>query len=152
MGRLIEPDEALAVLERARDAGLVHMTSNTRDRVEFICNCCSCCCGLMGTVTRLGGEAMDIASNFYAAVDAESCLACGICADVCPVEAIAIEELAEVAQNLCIGCGVCVSQCPEGALALVRREKTHEPPADHMAWLEQVAAEKGRKDLFTQEL
>ena len=152
MGRLIEPDEALAVLQRARDAGLVHMTSNTRDRVEFICNCCSCCCGLMGTVTRLGGEAMDIASNFYAVVDDESCVACGICVDPCPVEAIAMADLAEVDQSLCIGCGVCVTRCPEGALALVRRETTYEPPVDHMDWLKKVAAEKGREDAFNSEL
>ena len=149
MGRLIEPEEALAVLERARDAGLVHMTSNTSNQVEFICNCCSCCCGLMGTVTRLGGAAMDIASNFYAAVDAETCLACGICVDACPVEAIAVEAVAEVDVSLCIGCGVCVTQCPEDSLALVRRETTHEPPADYEAWLMQVAAEKGRQDAFT---
>jgi hypothetical protein len=41
-----------------------------------------------------------------------------------------------------------VTQCPEDALALVRRETTHEPPADHAAWLMQVAAEKGRQDVF----
>ena len=150
MGRLIEPEEALAVLERARDAGLVHMTSNTRNQVEFVCNCCSCCCGLMGTVTRLGGTAMNIASNFYAAVDADTCLACGLCADACPMEAISIEDLAEVNAELCIGCGVCVTQCPEDALALVRRESTYEPPADHQAWLMQVAAEKGRQEAFSQ--
>lgn len=152
MGRLIDRDEALVVLQRAREAGLVHMTSNTRDKVEFICNCCPCCCGLLGTVTRLGGAASAIASNFYARVDAESCLACGVCEDYCPVKAIAIDETATVNLQQCIGCGVCVNQCPEGALALVRRESTHEPPADYAAWLLQVAQEKGRTEAFIAEL
>jgi electron transport complex protein RnfB len=152
MGRLIERDEALAVLERAREAGLVHMTSNTLDRVEFICNCCPCCCGLLGTVTRLGGAAADITSNFHAVVDADACLACETCAESCPVGAIAVKDIAEVDAVECIGCGVCVTRCPEGALALVRRATTHQPPKDYDAWLQQVAAEKGRTEVFHGEL
>jgi ferredoxin len=85
-------------------------------------------------------------------VDGDVCLACGLCADHCPVEAIAVEELAEVNAMQCIGCGVCVTQCPEGALALVRRETTYEPPKDHAAWLMQVAAEKGREEAFTAQM
>jgi electron transport complex protein RnfB len=152
MGRVIDRQEAMAVLDRARKEGLVHMTSNTLDEVEFVCNCCPCCCGLMGTVTRLGGAAANIASNFYAAVDRDACLACGTCEDSCPAEAIRVADVAWVDVERCIGCGLCAAHCPEGALALVRRETSREPAKDYAAWLVQVAAEKGRLEAFSEQL
>ena len=42
----------LAALDRAEQAGLVHLTDNVQDKVNFICNCCGCCCGFLGTVTN----------------------------------------------------------------------------------------------------
>jgi ferredoxin len=152
MGRLIDRDEALSVLNRARDAGLVHMTSNTLDKVEFICNCCPCCCGLLGTVTRLGAASAKVASNFHAVVDADECLACALCEDACPVDAISMAEVAEVDQERCIGCGVCVTRCESGALALVRRDATHEPPKDYATWLVQVALEKDRLEALSAQM
>lgn len=48
------------------------------------------------------------------------CLACGDCANVCPVNAICIEDgVARVNRNLCIGCGLCVKQCPKDIIKLI---------------------------------
>ncbi len=37
--------EALALLERSEQIGLVHTVSNVMEGVGYICNCCGCCCG-----------------------------------------------------------------------------------------------------------
>ena len=56
--------------------------------------------------------------QWKAFVDVETCVGCGICREVCPVGAIAIEEIALVDAQRCIGCGRCVQECPKGALSL----------------------------------
>ena len=56
--------------------------------------------------------------QWKAFVDAEKCVACGICKETCPVEAITVGECARVDAQSCIGCGRCVQECPKGALAL----------------------------------
>ncbi len=54
-----------------------------------------------------------------AKVDFEKCTGCGTCAEVCPVEAIKIEDdKAQVDEEECVDCGTCVEECPEGALSL----------------------------------
>ena len=52
-------------------------------------------------------------------VDAEKCTGCGNCVDVCPVEAIRVEnELALVDADVCTECGLCVDECPIDAIVL----------------------------------
>ncbi len=53
-----------------------------------------------------------------AAVDEELCSGCGICAQVCPYDAIKVERsgIAVVNEILCAGCGVCAAACPAGAI------------------------------------
>jgi len=52
-------------------------------------------------------------------VDMEKCTGCGTCKDVCPVEAIELQEdKAKVNEEECVDCGTCVEECPEGALSL----------------------------------
>jgi len=57
-------------------------------------------------------------SQWKAFVEVETCMGCGICQQVCPVGAIAIEKIVLVDAQRCIGCGRCVQECPKGALSL----------------------------------
>jgi len=53
-----------------------------------------------------------------AKVDADKCDACGSCVDVCPVEAIKLNDKAVINADECIDCGTCVDECPNEAIAL----------------------------------
>jgi ferredoxin len=53
-----------------------------------------------------------------AKVDGETCTACGACAEVCPVDAIAVEDAAKIDAELCTECGACVEECPVEAITL----------------------------------
>ena len=51
-------------------------------------------------------------------IDKEKCTACGACVDVCPVDALKLEETAVVDEETCIDCGTCVDECPVEAISL----------------------------------
>lgn len=46
----------------------------------------------------------------------DRCTGCGTCLDVCPTEAMRIEEGRAVITEECIDCGACPRVCPEGAI------------------------------------
>ena len=148
MARLITKEEAFKTLEQAEEAGLVHCTSNTLDRIEYICNCCSCCCGILGAATRLKNTVSQPVSNFYSTVYAKSCNGCRICEDRCPVKAITVDEVAIINANLCLGCGLCASACPTEAITLRRKANSMEPPRKVRDLYLQVAQEKGLLNTF----
>jgi ferredoxin len=133
----ITQEEALAILEQAEKDGLVHTVSNVMAGHNYICNCCSCCCGILRGITDYGLKNSVAAANYYAVVDAAACQGCGTCVDRCQVHAIAlVEGVAVVDLERCIGCGLCVSGCPDGVPVLVRKEEAEivTPPADFAAW------------------
>lgn len=143
----IARDKARSILRLSEDQGLVHCSSNTQDHIDFICNCCPCCCGILGAATRLKDVASRPHSNFYSCVDQDLCTSCAICEDRCPVNAISMQGTARVDTALCIGCGLCATACAYDAVALVRKSETI-PPKDHTALMLQIAGEKGRSVEF----
>ncbi len=51
----------------------------------------------------------------------ENCKACGLCAKVCPYNAIRVDKetkTTEVIDAACAGCGTCGAECPSGALVM----------------------------------
>jgi ferredoxin len=49
-------------------------------------------------------------------VNRDRCTGCGACGDVCPAEAVTIEDGKAVIGMECTGCGACPRVCPEGAI------------------------------------
>jgi Fe-S-cluster-containing hydrogenase component 2 len=118
----VSQEEALNTLRRAAQAGLVHSLSNYQRGLWYICNCCTCSCGILRGISELGIANAVARSAFVNQVDSDLCQGCELCADHCPFHALRMaDHLAQVDEGRCVGCGVCAASCPDGALALVRR-------------------------------
>ncbi len=134
MGRQINKEEALEILIKSEEAGLVHCSTN-RQEIDFICNCCGCHCMILQTALAQPKPGVSLNSGFNPVWDAELCTACETCIDRCPTQAIAMgdEDVPYVNLDLCVGCGVCATGCPEDAIELVERPGMPAPPVDHKA-------------------
>ncbi|MGD8272301.1 MAG: 4Fe-4S binding protein [Desulfobacterales bacterium] len=147
IGREISCEEALAIIEENQRQGLVLQPSNTQ-KAEFICSCCGCCCGML-TMHRALPKPLDYwASNFYAAVNQDTCVSCGACEKSCQVNAVRIpakKQPAMVDLNRCLGCGVCVPGCATESITLVKKPVELRPP-QNLAELREIimTAKKGR--------
>ena len=128
-GRYITKDEMKQKLREFDEAGLVHNVNNSQDKLQFVCNCCPCCCGFLRSVAQLNLVGFLATSGFLPALDEEPCSGCAVCEDRCPVDAIeVVDELPVIDLARCIGCGLCVTGCDTDALELVRREEVPEIP------------------------
>ena len=137
--RALTRKEALATLRRAADAGLVHSVSNNQEGLHYICNCCTCSCGILRGMANLGIANVVARSAFVNQVDEILCSACGLCVETCPFEALALDDMLQVNSVRCVGCGVCVLNCPNEALGLVRR------PEDEILPVPQTLEDWGAK-------
>jgi ferredoxin len=151
--REVDVAECLDLLAEARDRGLVQFGENVQQRVNFICNCCGCCCEAMIAARRFGHLHPVHTTNYLPATDDERCTGCGKCVAACPVEAMSLvsandpehpkRKAAKLDEDLCLGCGVCVPACPEGGIRLRPRERRVITPVDSTYRTVVMAVERG---------
>jgi len=146
MARYISTEEALSILDRMDDEGLVVHITNSK-KVEAMCGCCSCCCGMLISLKLFPAPARDAKSNYVCSLDDALCTDCGVCVSRCPVGALRLKDgKLQYRPERCIGCGLCATKCPVGALSLLRKasEKTYTPPETIFEAFSVMTSEKNR--------
>lgn len=132
IARAITRNEAMDILAKSKAAGLAQTGDNVQRKVNFICNCCGCCCHLMRSIKAFNLHPGIVTSNWLADFDHSSCKGCGKCAKACPIDAIGMErapggdqkKLRSVGnEEVCLGCGVCTTVCKNGAATMKPRSR-----------------------------
>ena len=130
IGRYISKEEALDILEKAQEAGLVIQPENSL-RPEAICCCCGDCCVLLKMMVKHPRPVELYITNYYVEVDPTLCTGCNICVEKCQLNArVMVDGVAQVNLDRCIGCGNCVVLCPAGANKMRHKEPEKVPPKD----------------------
>lgn len=153
MGRAISRERTMEILKEAAEAGLVHGISNTREGMDTICNCCSCCCLFLESKHKLqlyGHQP----SNYILQINTRTCQACGLCVKRCPMKALELVpspeaqnepgKVSTLKEEHCIGCGVCAYKCPTQSLGLVRRSEEQDFPKNFRDQVYRMGKERGR--------
>lgn len=151
--RPVDVAEGLDLLQVAREHNLVQFGENVRKGVNFICNCCGCCCEGMIAARRFEALRPIHTTNFIPQLQTETCTGCGKCATACPVEAMTLisahdphrpqKKKARLNPEICLGCGVCARVCPTGSIQLQPRPERVIPPQNYLHRAVVMAIERG---------
>ena len=165
----ISTEQAMRILLDCKEAGLAQTADNVQKDVGYICNCCSCCCGMFQAIKTFNIRNAVVTSNWIAEIDASTCKSCGECLKACPVGAIIMDEKikdrespnmsgyierserrrakgksAVCEESLCLGCGVCYSACKFGCIALKPRPRRVFTPETTFDKIVAMAVERGK--------
>ena len=151
--RAVDVREGMDLLQQAYEQNLVQFGENVRESVNFICNCCGCCCEAMIAARKFGILNPVHTSNFLPVVDEAVCNGCGKCVSACPVEAMTLVssndphhprmKKAKVDEDTCLGCGVCLRTCSPHGLSLRSRPQRVITPINSVHRTVMMAIERG---------
>jgi len=154
IAREVDEAECLDLLQLAYEHNLVQFGENVRESVNFICNCCGCCCEAMIAARRFSILNPVHTTNFLPYINIETCNGCGQCVSVCPVEAMTLIsandadkpnlKVAKVSEDLCLGCAVCVRVCSQKSIILKSRTKRVLTPLNGVHKAVMMAIERGK--------
>jgi ferredoxin len=154
IARKADISEGLDLLQKARDFNLVQFGENVQEKVNFICNCCGCCCEALIAARKFGFLNPVHTTNFFPEVSGEKCNGCGKCVSLCPVEAIALvsandplkpnRKKAKTDYDSCLGCGVCIKGCDKKAIGLSSRKERVITPVNSVHRVVLMAIERGK--------
>ena len=118
--RYVTLQEAEAVLNKANENGLVHLSLYMPDHAIFaLCSCCRCCCHDLQILKQYDRKDLVVRSEYVAVTDPSKCINCGACVDRCAFEArVYKDERMEYRADECLGCGLCVTICPVEATSM----------------------------------
>jgi len=150
----VDKGQGLELLHQAYENNLVQFGENVREQVNFICNCCGCCCEAMIAARRFAILNPVHTTNFIPEIENESCNGCGKCVNVCPVEAMSLisandphrpkMKLARLEEDLCLGCGLCARSCPKDCIHLKARPQRVITPLNGTHRAVVMAIERGK--------
>lgn len=152
--RPVDKKEGFDLLQQAYEHNLVQFGENVRERVNFICNCCGCCCEAMIAARRFAILHPIHTTNFLPAVDHNLCNGCGTCVAICPVEAMGLvsandpgkpnRKIAKLDEDICLGCGLCVRSCKDQVIELSPRPQRVITPLNGSHRAVVMAIERGK--------
>ena len=154
IARSVDAAEGLDVLKEAWHHNLVQFGENVQERVNFICNCCGCCCEALIAARRFGFLNPVHTTNFVPAIVEENCNGCGKCVALCPVEAMSLvsyndpglpnRKKAKLQKEICLGCGICLKGCSKKAIEFHPRKERVITPVNSIHRVVTMAIERGR--------
>ena len=147
-GRYLGKEEMKEKLREFDEAGLVHQINNVQERLTFVCNCCTCCCGLLRMSLEWGNAPVFTPSGVTPAVGRGLCTGCGICASRGAGRPPYRCGRATVWTAKAVSVRPRVSGCPEEALRLERIEDHPEPPGTTGEMGMKILQEKGKLEAF----
>ncbi|MCP3944000.1 MAG: 4Fe-4S dicluster domain-containing protein [Desulfobacteraceae bacterium] len=152
--KAVDITQGLDLLDQAHESNLVQFGENVRKGVNFICNCCGCCCEAMIAARRFAISNPIHTSNFIPVIRKDLCTGCGKCVTICPVEAMTLvsandprnkkTKKARLNEEICLGCGLCVRACREDSLALTPLEERVITPLNSTHKAVIMAIERGK--------